>query len=68
MAQDSINLADYLKWGKFHVVGIGMGGMISQEIALAVSHRVCTLTLACTNSGGPGSFAPVSLHLFERSW
>uniref|UniRef100_A0A7S4MSZ8 AB hydrolase-1 domain-containing protein n=1 Tax=Vannella robusta TaxID=1487602 RepID=A0A7S4MSZ8_9EUKA len=56
MAQDAIKLADYLKWDKFHVAGVSMGGMISQEIALAAPTRVCTLNLAVTHSGGSGSF------------
>ena len=61
MAQDAIKIADYLKWDKFHVAGVSMGGMISQEIALAALDRVATLNLAVTHSGGTGSFPTVSI-------
>ena len=69
MAQDGIKLADHLEWELFHVAGISMGGMISQEIALAVPHRVSTLNLAVTHSGGPGSWPVVSIqnYLFNDS-
>ena len=61
MALDAIKVLDHLKWDKFHVTGISMGGMISQEIALAALDRVLTLNLSVTHSGGKGSFPPVSL-------
>jgi pimeloyl-ACP methyl ester carboxylesterase len=46
MAQDAIGLADGLGLDSFHLLGVSMGGAISQEIALAVPERVRTLTLA----------------------
>lgn len=36
-----------------HIFGISMGGMIAQEFALRYPQRVKTLTLGCTNCGGP---------------
>lgn len=66
MAQDAIALADHLKWDKFHVVGVSMGGMISQEIALQVPDRICTLNLGVTHSGGKGSFPVVCKTNFKK--
>ncbi|KAK1941282.1 putative non-heme bromoperoxidase BpoC [Phytophthora citrophthora] len=51
MAQDALALMSYLKWDSAHVVGISMGGMISQELALAAPERVKSLTLVVTTRG-----------------
>jgi 3-oxoadipate enol-lactonase len=55
MAQDTAGLLAALSIGEAHVVGISMGGMIAQELALAHPELVSTLTLGCTYCGGEGS-------------
>lgn len=49
-AEDAINLANHLNWNKFHVIGVSMGGMISQELALMIPHRIKSLSLCATYS------------------
>jgi pimeloyl-ACP methyl ester carboxylesterase len=53
MAEDAGALLDVLGVRSAHVVGISMGGMIAQELALARPELVRTLTLGCTYCGGP---------------
>jgi 3-oxoadipate enol-lactonase len=52
MARDALALADALELDSFHLLGVSMGGAISQEIALAAPERVRTLTLAVTFPAG----------------
>lgn len=58
MAEDTVFLMDVLGIPKAHILGISMGGMIAQEIALKYGQRVNGLILACTHCGGKQAIQP----------
>lgn len=51
MAQDAVGLLDVLQVEAAHVVGVSMGGMISQTIAINHPDRVLSLTSIMSNTG-----------------
>ncbi|KAF2621227.1 alpha/beta-hydrolase [Macroventuria anomochaeta] len=54
MAKDVIEVIDHLGWTdqrQLHVIGISMGGMIAQEVAMLIPTRICTLSLVSTAAG-----------------
>lgn len=59
MARDSLEVVDALGWDRFHLVGVSMGGMVSQEVALHSPERILSLSLLATHEGGnPLRWAP----------
>lgn len=48
LAADAKALVDHLGLTKFHLMGVSMGGMISEEYAIAYPGDLKSLTLACT--------------------
>lgn len=58
MADDTVGLMDAIGISKAHILGISMGGMIAQEIALRYPQRVHGLILACTHCGGDRAVRP----------
>ena len=54
MAADALAVLDVLQVDKAHVVGVSMGGMIAQRVALAAPARVLSLTSIMSSSGARG--------------
>ena len=54
MAQDALGVLDALGVGRAHVVGVSMGGMIAQRVAIAAPQRVLSLTSIMSSSGARG--------------
>jgi pimeloyl-ACP methyl ester carboxylesterase len=63
-ANDTIGLMDHLRIDKAHILGISMGGMIAQHVALSHPERVRKLVLSCTFAGrkGDSGHSPEYLH------
>jgi 3-oxoadipate enol-lactonase len=55
LAADPLTVMDAVGFESAHVLGISMGGMVAQELALAAPQRIRSLTLGCTYPGGEGS-------------
>ncbi len=68
MADDALRVMDELSWERAHVVGVSMGGMIAQELALRARDRLQSLTLVATHGGAPIASLPTpkGLWLFIR--
>lgn len=60
MADDTVGLMDVLGIPKAHILGISMGGMIVQQIALNYPKRVNGLIMSCTHCGGDHAVQPAT--------
>ena len=58
MADDAASLLRALGIARAHVLGVSLGGMIAQEVALRHPDRVDGLVLGCTGPGGELSVRP----------
>jgi pimeloyl-ACP methyl ester carboxylesterase len=68
LAEDAAGLLAALELDSAHVLGISMGGMVAQELALGHPERVRALTLGCTYCGGrdiPLADPEVTQRLYE---
>jgi pimeloyl-ACP methyl ester carboxylesterase len=58
MAKDSVGLLEALEIEAAHIVGVSMGGMIAQTMAINHPERVRTLTSMMSTTGDPGLPSP----------
>ncbi len=54
MAADALGVLDVCQVQRAHVVGVSMGGMIAQRVALAAPQRAISLTSIMSSSGARG--------------
>jgi pimeloyl-ACP methyl ester carboxylesterase len=69
MADDAFGLLDALDIGRAHVVGVSMGGMIAQEMAVRNPDRVLSLASLLSTTGErelPGATPEAQAILLER--
>ncbi|MEY2953160.1 MAG: hypothetical protein RLZZ401_1247 [Pseudomonadota bacterium] len=69
MALDGIGVLDALQIPRAHVLGVSMGGMIAQRVALAAPERTLSLTSIMSSSGArglPEASSKVMRALFSR--
>ena len=54
MARDTLGVLDALQIEKAHLVGVSMGGMVAQRVALIAPERIMSLTSIMSSSGARG--------------
>ena len=60
MALDAVGVLDALQIDKAHIVGVSMGGMVAQRVALRVHDRCLSLSSIMSSSGARGLPAATS--------
>lgn len=58
LADDAHRLLNHLGIDKTFVLGLSMGGMIVQELALMIPQRIQAMILGCTHAGGAAMTPP----------
>ena len=69
MALDALGVLDALQVARAHIVGVSMGGMVAQRVALLAQARILTLTSIMSSSGArglPGATPAVTRQLLSR--
>ncbi len=69
LARDAVGVLDGLNIEKAHIVGVSMGGMVAQRVALLAPVRTLTLTSIMSSSGArglPAATPRVSRQLLSR--
>lgn len=61
MADDTVALLDAIGIGKAHILGLSLGGLISQEIAIRYPERLKSLILATTAA----TLSPLATHIIK---
>jgi 3-oxoadipate enol-lactonase len=60
LADDTARLMNVLQISRAAVLGVSMGGMIAQELAISFPERLSCLILACTHFGGKSAIQPTA--------
>jgi 3-oxoadipate enol-lactonase len=70
LADDAAALLDELGLESAHVMGISMGGMVAQHLALRHPQRIRTLVIGCSYAGGEGSALtpPGTFQRLSEAW